>query len=105
MSLDFYLKENGVEVFSVNITHNLGKMAARCGIYHLLWHPENETEIAGEAVEPLMDALALLKGNETFFRRFDAPNGWGRYEHFVKFVENVAKGCSEHRKATIHASI
>ena len=112
MSLDFYLEvpsgagDDFSEVFSANITHNLGKMAGRCGLYNVLWHPEWERfEKAGEIVERLMDGLALLKANEAFFRRFDSPNGWGKYEHFISFVEEVAKACHENRGATIRVSI
>ena len=42
MSLDFYLSYemdgNVVWVFDANITHNLGKMAGKAGIYDALWH-------------------------------------------------------------------
>ena len=35
MSLDVNLRVKGEgEVFSSNITHNLGKMAAACGVYY-----------------------------------------------------------------------
>ena len=45
MSLDVWL--NAVvktQVFSANITHNLGKMADEAGIYKALWRPD-EVEI------------------------------------------------------------
>jgi len=32
MSLDVALNVKGEEVFSSNITHNLGKMASACGV-------------------------------------------------------------------------
>lgn len=37
MSLDFYLTQDGKEVFHLNITHNLGQMADVAGIYKCLW--------------------------------------------------------------------
>lgn len=41
MSLDVYLKAvRPAEVFSANITHNLGAMAEAAGIYRHLWRPE-----------------------------------------------------------------
>ena len=41
MSLDVYLTDaEGREVFSANITHNLGAMAKEAGIYMHLWRPD-----------------------------------------------------------------
>ena len=105
MSLDVHLIEDGAEVFSANITHNLGRMANKCGIYGALWRPdENQMLKAKDIMEDLQDGLALLKSNEAFFRKFDAPNGWGLYEHFVPWVERYLKACWEHRDADISVS-
>lgn len=44
MSLDVYLSKEVTEertVFSANITHNLGEMADKAGIYKALWRPED----------------------------------------------------------------
>lgn len=44
MSLDFCLQYkndgNEISVFDRNITHNLGNMADKSGIYYALWRPE-----------------------------------------------------------------
>lgn len=41
MSLDVYLTAvRPTEVFSANITHNLGEMADKAGIYKACWRPE-----------------------------------------------------------------
>lgn len=105
MSLDVYLTKDGQEVYWANITHNLGEMAARAGIYTALWHPEEGVKTAKDLIEPLTDGLALLRANEAFFRRFDAPNGWGVYEHFVPFVAKYLDACVNNPDAEVRASI
>ncbi len=35
-------KEETNEVYSANITHNLGEMADKAGIYYALWRPEEK---------------------------------------------------------------
>lgn len=105
MSLDVYLTKDGQEVYWGNITHNLREMAARAGIYTALWHPEEGVKTAKDLIEPLTDGLALLRANEAFFRRFDAPNGWGVYEHFVPFVAKYLDACVNNPDAEVRASI
>jgi hypothetical protein len=102
MSLDVSLHQS---VYSANITHNLGKMAQEAGIYEYLWRPE-EVNIwyAGELVEPLAKGLALLVSDPERFKKFNSPNGWGMYEHFVPFVSNYLAACVAHPDATVRAS-
>lgn len=105
MSLDVTLTLDGEEVFSANITHNLGRMANKCGMYESLWRPdENRMLKAKDIIEDLADGLALMKSNPAFFRKFDAPNGWGLYEHFVPWVERYLKACFEYPEADISIS-
>jgi hypothetical protein len=49
-------------------------------------------------------ALRLLKSDPARFRAYNAPNGWGLYEHFVPFVEQYLEACREHPDATVKAS-
>ena len=103
MSLDFSLtKVQPCEVFSANITHNLGAMAKEAGIYKHLWRPE-EIGItkAGQLITPLADAIIEMKLNPARFKAHNAPNGWGMYEHFVPFVQRVLDGCLEYPDADI----
>jgi len=116
MSLDvtlFYRKpacehcgreEETTSVYRANITHNLNKMAEAAGIYKHLWRPE-EIGItkASELIEPLMVGLALLKSDPKRFKKFDAPNGWGLYVHFVPFVEKYLRACEENPDAAVEA--
>lgn len=103
MSLDVYLEERRpTEVYSGNITHNLGRMAAAAGIYEPLWRPDEIgiTE-AHQLIGPLTTGLDLLKSDPERFRAYDSPNGWGLYEHFVPFVERYLEACREHPNATV----
>ena len=102
MSLDVRLKEN---VYSANITHNLGVMAKEAGIYQHLWRPE-ELHIwrAEELIEPLSMGLALLISDPERFKKLNSPNGWGMYEHFVPFVSKYLAACVANPDATVEAS-
>jgi len=104
MSLDVNLTAvRKTSVYSSNITHNLGKMAAAAGIYEELWRPEElGVSLAGELIQPLTDGLARLKADPEHFKKFDSPNGWGLYKHFVPFVEQYLEACKENPDATIH---
>lgn len=106
MSLDFHLSAvRETEVFSRNITHNLNKMAAAAGIYQHLWHPEDiGITKASELIEPLRAGLDRMKSDPAHFQTFDSPNGWGRYVHFVPFVEACLKACEENPDAAVHCS-
>ncbi len=106
MSLDITLTAVvETTVHDRNITHNLNSMAAEAGIYKHLWRPE-EIDItrAGELIEPLTDSLKLMKSDPERFKKHNAPNGWGMYEHFVEFVEDYLRSCEKYPDAKIHIS-
>ena len=119
MSLDVYLNrkwylsydegktytEDDEQVYWANITHNLGKMAGEAGIYEALWRPEEIGKTkASEIVELLEKGLADLKARPEHFEKFNSPNGWGMYEHFVPFVEEYLEACKEYPDAIIRVS-
>jgi hypothetical protein len=92
-------------VYDANITHNLGEMAEAAGIYYALWRPEEIGKFkAGEIVELLEKGLADLTAHPAHFRTFNAPNGWGTYEHFVPFVERYLAACKQFPEAVIEVS-
>lgn len=90
--------------YSANITHNLNKMADAAGIYEALWRPE-EIGItrAKELIPILQNGLETLKSNPEKFKTYDAPNGWGKYEHLVRFVSEYLKACIEYPDAVVKA--
>lgn len=122
MSLDVYLTRRSVgrecshcggtgrvdvteECFDSNITHNLGRMAREAGIYEACWRPEEiGATKAAQLIQPLRDGLALLRSDAARFRQFDAPNGWGTYEHFVPWVTEYLAACEEYPDADVSVS-
>ena len=119
MSLDVYLNrkrylsydkgktytEDDEQVYWANITHNLGKMASEAGIYEALWRPEEIGKTkASEIVELLKKGLADLKARPEHFKKFNSPNGWGTYKHFVPFVQKYLEACKEYPDAVIEVS-
>ena len=108
MSLDFYLQyeidENEIEVFSSNITHNLGKMAKEAGIYEALWHPDMLGATYAKEIAPILaEGYNRLITNPDRYKALDSPNGWGTYEHFVPFVKGVLDACLKYPNAKIMA--
>jgi len=92
-------------VYSANITHNLGAMASEAGIYQALWRPEEiDCKKAADIVPILEEGLEKLKSDPGHYSTFDSPNGWGRYAHFVPFVEGVLAACRQWPDADIEVS-
>ena len=106
MSLDVHLERvQPTEVYWANITHNLGAMAKVAGIYEALWRPEEiGITTAGELIKPLQAGLRKLKRSPAKYQKYDSPNGWGKYEHFVLFVEKYLEACKEYPDALIKVS-
>lgn len=105
MSLDVYLTKNGNELYSSNITHNLGVMAREAGIYQCLWRPEEVgLTLAWQLVEPLTKGVLLLATEKARFEKFNAPNGWGLWEHFLPFCADYLQACKDYPDATVNVS-
>ena len=106
MSLDVtLLVTKPTEIYSGNITHNLGKMAKEAGIYMHLWRPDEiGLTKAVELIEPLRVGLELMKADRARFEQFNSPNGWGMYEHLVQFIEEYLTACEKTPDATIQVS-
>ena len=107
MSLDFSLHAvRSTEVYSGNITHNLGAMANKAGIYKCLWRPEENGFKKAEQIIPILKTgIEKLKKSPAKYKKYDSPNGWGLYEHFVPFVEEILKACEENPDAEIRSSV
>lgn len=106
MSLDFCLtRTQPTVVFDTNITHNLAQMAHAAGIYEALWRPDENGYSRARQITPILrKGLELLEAQPELFKKFDSPNGWGTYEHFVPFVKSVLKACEEYPDAEISAN-
>ena len=118
-------KEQQEYLHEGNITHNLGEMAEKAGIYEALWRPhrlrsdynieekdykgesvfEESVKIQAKEIIPLLEkGLRDLRARPKYFEGFNSPNGWGKYEHFVPFVEKYLNACRENPDAIIEVS-
>jgi len=109
-------------IYSANITHNLGVMADKAGIYEALWRPhrlkegynipeddhksewefeDNQITKADEIIYLLEKGLADLKARPEYFETFNSSNGWGMYKNFVPFVEKYLEACKEYPDAIV----
>ena len=94
-----------VAVYDTNITHNLTNMASEAGFYGPVWRPEeNGVETADDLIAPLAVGIAAMKADPQRFKKFDAENGWGTYEQFLPWLEELLAACQDHPKATVEAS-
>lgn len=92
-------------LYDANITHNLGEMADKAGIYKALWRPEEiGAKYAKDIIKIVEKGLADLKARPEYFEQFNSPNGWGMYEHFVPFVSDYLDALKENPNAEIHIS-
>lgn len=99
-----YIEQNET-VYDANITHNLGDMASKAGIYEVLWCPEEIGKTkASEIIEILEKGLSDLKARPEYFEKFNSPNGWGTYQHFIPFIERYLEACKKYPEAIIEAS-
>lgn len=93
------------EVFSANITHNLGRMADEAGLYTCLWRPEKcGITTAADLIGPLTCGLGLLRNDPQTFKTLNPPNGWGDYDGLVRFVEDYLAACIAYPEAEVSVS-
>lgn len=114
MSLDVYLtKVMPTEVYSSNITHNLGKMAnhviLRNGqtLYEILWRPDEcnpPYTKASEISELLEEGYDILLSDPERYRQYNPENGWGSYDSLCMFVYRYRNACRDNPDAEIGIS-
>ena len=119
MSLDIYLtrkvylsydngntyEEKEENVYWVNITHNLTKMANKAGIYKAIWRPEEiNAKKAKDIIKIIEKGLEDLRKKPEYFKQFNSSNGWGIYEDFDSFVEDYLKALKENPDAEIYVN-
>ena len=118
MSLDVYLQQgvackncgiinedSGNELYWANITHNLNKMADKAGIYEVLWSPDELGITQAKQLIPLLEeGIKKLKARPAYFKKFNAPNGWGKYENLIEFTEKYLEACKKYPDSFIQIS-
>ena len=109
MSLDVDLMVvQPTSVYSANITHNLGKMAAKvelsngATLYQVLWRPDEcGWKYAKDIAELLDEGWNILLSDPEKFKKFEPDNGWGSYEGLEKFVYNYRNACWDNPDAEL----
>jgi hypothetical protein len=139
MSLDVYLQrkkwvsydagktheEEMETLYDANITHNLGTMADKAGIYEALWRPhrlktdyniperdheaewafeDKSTTYAKDIAGLIEKGLADMKERPEYYEQFGSENGWGLYKHFVPFIEDYLAACKMYPDAIVRVS-
>ena len=109
-------------LYTANITHNLGEMAAEAGLYEALWRPyqlkegynipeddydaEYEYEEANlvrahEIIEIIEKGLEDMKARPKHYEKFNSPNGWGMYHNFVPWIEEYLKALKKYPESFV----
>lgn len=97
--------EDPEEIYSANITHNLGDMAYAADLYYVLWRPEERGWTkASQLIEPMRRGLETLKSDPTRYQSFNPKNGWGDYDGLVTFTEKYLQACIDNPDADVHVS-
>jgi hypothetical protein len=91
-------------VFDANITHNLANMADKAGLYEYLWGVEDDGYNASQLIVPLSKGIQSMRDNPEYYKQFNAPNGWGEYEGFIHWLENLLIACINNPEAIIRVS-
>lgn len=91
-----------IQLYHANITHNLTEMARAAGLYAALWEPEAMLYYnAEDIIDVLEEGLKKLESDPERYSAYNAPNGWGTYEHFVPFVRDYLEACRKYPEAKI----
>lgn len=85
MSLDINLTATiETEVVDKNITHNLSTMWKQAGVYEALYESKGKT--AKDVLPILKQGLEKMVQQPSYFKQFNASNGWGKYEDAINFL-------------------
>lgn len=97
-----YSDDDNRAVYSANITHNLGDMADKAGIYEALWRPE-EIGIthAHQLIELLRAGIVRLIEQSDYLAQFNPENGWGDYAGLLRFTEQYLDACERYPQAEV----
>lgn len=111
MSLDVTLTQiMPTEVYSSNITHNLGRMATAVvlsnnqTLYQILWRPDecNPPYTKAKEISELLDeAFNILLADPERFKQYNPENGWGSYDGLVNFVYKYRNACWDNPDAEV----
>lgn len=93
------------EVFDYNITHNLGSMADKAGLYYAMWRPDEKGwKVAKDLIKPLEAGVKKLKADPAGYKEMNPDNGWGSYDGLLHFAEAYLQACTDYPEAEIEVS-
>ena len=112
MSLDVDLMViQPTSVFSLNITHNLGKMAGEVKLdngktlYDVLWRPDEHNYFTASDIASLLhEGMVKLICSPEEYKRYNPENGWGEYDGLVEFVKQYYNACLVNPEAELRVS-
>ena len=94
-----------VLLYSFNITHNLAKMAYKCGLHDYMWAIEElGFKQAKDLIEGLEEGIKELKARPEFYSKYNPKNHWGDYEDLVNVASEFLEACKSFPKANISVS-
>jgi hypothetical protein len=56
---------------------------------------------ARQLIEPLAAGLSVMVADPDRFEALNAPNGWGKFEHFVPWCERYLQACRDNPDALV----
>lgn len=99
------MHEGADDYFSANITHNLGAMADKAGLYDCLWRPEEVGITHAHQLIPILEeGLKKLQTDRAELEKLNPENGWGSYDGLVRFVTDVLNACRANPGGEVRAS-
>jgi len=110
MSLTLYLQkhcdhcDHTEELWSGDITHNLADMALACGLYKVLWRPdENGFDSAGFMIDNIEFGIENLRTFPVAYEEMNPENGWGDYDNLLNFAIDCLAACKKYPDASVVA--
>lgn len=91
------------ELFSRNITHNVGRLAERVGCYKAVWRPDECGITKASQLVPILGvALDALRSER--FPELEPENGWGTQDGLTSFLQAYLNACEENPDAIVEVS-
>lgn len=105
MSLNVRLQvKEIVDVYSGDITHNMGRMANECGVYEACWRPEElgHKKLKAKHIIPILEkGIEELESWPEYYKQFNPENGGGDYYSFLEWLASYLTACKIYPNAKI----
>lgn len=85
-------------LYETSYTDNIVPLVKQIGLYECVWRGSGK---AGDIIEPIRNAIDLLKSDPKGWRCYDSPNGCGNYDSFLPWLKKLLEACLKYPKADI----